>query len=146
MLGPLPGDTRLASGDGHDEPEQAPGGDPERSDLAHRHRAERHPGEWTGWSRFDPDYALPGGGESARTFHTRVIGTLRAVAAAHVGRCVAVITHGGVLDMVYRTAHGLSLHGARDCLIPNTGINRVQFEGDAITIVSWADDAHTHGI
>lgn len=108
--------------------------------------AERHPGEWTGWSRFDPDYALPGGGESARTFHARVIGTLRAIAAAHTGKTVAVITHGGVLDMVYRTAHGLSLHGARDCLIPNTGINRVQFDGDAVSIVSWADDAHTHGI
>ncbi|MDB5998626.1 MAG: phosphoglycerate kinase [Rhizobacter sp.] len=107
---------------------------------------ERHPGEWTGWSRFDPDYALPGGGESARTFHTRVLGALRALASRHEGQTLAVVTHGGVLDMVYRTAHGLSLHGARDCLIPNAGLNRIQIDGDALTIVSWADDAHVHDL
>ena len=42
------------------------------------------------------------------------------------GRTVLVVTHGGVLDMVWRTAHGLGLSGPRQSDIPNAGFNRIR--------------------
>ena len=45
-----------------------------------------------------------------------------------------------------RTVHGYSLHGARDCIIPNTGINRLRWHGGKLDIVHWADDRHLAGL
>ena len=101
----------------------------------------RHPREWAMWRRHDPDYALPGG-ENARSFHARVIASLLALARRHPGQRLVVVTHGGALDMVYRTAMGLSLAGPRTCLIPNAGLNTLRVNGDRLEIVHWADDAH----
>ena len=57
-----------------------------------------------------------------------------------------IVTHGGVLDMLWRTAHGLSLDGLRDCEIPNTGLNRLRWAGDTLHIDRWADDGHLDGL
>ena len=105
----------------------------------------RHPRHFAEWLRHDPDYALPDG-ESVRTFHARAIAAVQALAARHAGQTLAVVTHGGVLDMLYRTAHGLPLRGPRDCPIPNAGLNRLRVREGRIEIVSWADDAHLAGL
>ena len=105
----------------------------------------RHPDLWSQWLRHDADYALPEG-ESVRQFHARVLAALRALAQEHEGRRLLVVTHGGVLDMLWRTAHGLSLSGPRECAIPNTGINRLRWRGGTLDIVHWADDAHLAGL
>jgi 2,3-bisphosphoglycerate-dependent phosphoglycerate mutase len=102
----------------------------------------KHPAEFALWAKQEPDYALPGGAESRTLFHRRVIAALSELAARHQGQRLAVVTHGGVLDMVWRSAKGLSLHGARECPIPNTGVNRVQFRDGRFDILSWAEDEH----
>ena len=102
---------------------------------------ERHPREWEQWRRHDPDYALPGG-ENLRSFHARVLAALRELAARHRGRRIAVVTHGGALDMVWRTATGQPLEGPRTCAIPNAGLNRLRVIGERVEILAWADDAH----
>jgi 2,3-bisphosphoglycerate-dependent phosphoglycerate mutase len=101
----------------------------------------RHPDEWAQWVRFDADYSFAGG-ESTRQFHARVMATVRALAARHRGQTLAVVTHGGVLDMIYRTARALPLSGPRQSEIPNAGLNRVRLDGDRIEIVTWADTQH----
>ncbi|HRI18916.1 MAG TPA: histidine phosphatase family protein [Burkholderiaceae bacterium] len=102
----------------------------------------RHPELLAAWMRHDPDYALPGG-ESVRAFHARVVGAIEALAARHAGERVAIVTHGGVLDMVFRTVHALPLAGPRACPIPNTGLNHLRLRaGGRLEIVAWADDAH----
>jgi len=105
----------------------------------------QHPQLWSQWLRHDADYALPEG-ESTRSFHARVIAAVRALAQQHEGKTLAVITHGGVLDMLWRTVHGAPLHGARVCDIPNTGINRLRWRGGTLDIVRWADAAHLKGL
>jgi 2,3-bisphosphoglycerate-dependent phosphoglycerate mutase len=105
----------------------------------------RHPEQLAAWLRHDPDYALPEG-ESVRSFHARVLGVLRSLAERHAGSTLAVVTHGGVLDMLFRTVHGLPLHGPRTCPIPNAGLNRLRLSGERFEIVSWADDAHLAGL
>jgi probable phosphoglycerate mutase len=71
---------------------------------------------------------------------------LRSLARQHAGETVIVVTHGGVLDMVWRTARGLGLGGPRQSEIPNAGLNRVRLQGDAIEIVHWADTQHLEGL
>ncbi|MDN3919475.1 histidine phosphatase family protein [Roseateles violae] len=100
----------------------------------------KHPAEFERWARHQPDYALPGGAESRQAFHARVSAALAQLAAAWPGRRLAVVTHGGVLDIVWRLAHGLDLQGPRVCAIPNAGINRVQVRGERFEIVDWADE------
>ncbi len=104
----------------------------------------QHAELWAQWLVHHADFALPGG-ESLRQFSARVLAAVQQLAQAHAGRSVAVVTHGGVLDMLWRNARHLSLDGLRDCAIPNTGINRLRWDGGALQIVSWADDAHLAG-
>lgn len=106
----------------------------------------QHPELWAQWLRHDADYALPGGGESVRDFHHRVWHALRELVRQHAGARIAVFTHGGVLDMLWRGAQQLPLSGPRVCAIPNTGINRLRWRDGALQIVQWADAAHLDGL
>jgi probable phosphoglycerate mutase len=63
-------------------------------------------------------------------------------ALARPGQRLAVVTHGGVLDMLWRSAHGLPLDGLRACEIPNTGINRLRWVQGRLQVEAWADAAH----
>jgi 2,3-bisphosphoglycerate-dependent phosphoglycerate mutase len=104
-----------------------------------------HPRAWEDWLQFREDHAMPEG-ESARQFHARIIEALGGIATAHAGQKVLVVTHGGVLDMVWRTARGLGLNGPRQSEIPNAGFNRIRLADaaapDRIEIVDWADTRH----
>jgi len=100
-----------------------------------------HPDAWAGWLRFDQDFRMPGG-ESMRQFHSRVIDAIYRLAADHRDQRLIVVTHGGVLDMVYRTARSLGLGGPRQSEIPNAGLNRVRVQGERIDILDWADVQH----
>lgn len=109
----------------------------------------QHPAAWNEWVGFDADWAFENG-ESTRRFHARVLQGLQELVRAHAGQTLAVVTHGGVLDMVWRSARALSLHGPRETHIPNGGVNQVQVhvENDAhrLDIVDWADIAHLDGM
>ena len=98
---------------------------------------------WSRWTAFDPLFAMPGGGESTHDFHARVMSAMARIAAAHPGQTLVVVTHGGVLDMVYRTALGLGLSGPRQSDIPNAGLNRVRMPvAGPVEILDWADTRH----
>lgn len=102
-----------------------------------------HADLWARWLEHRADFALPGGGESLRDFHARVLATVRDLAAAHAGRRLALVTHGGVLDMLWRTAMGQPIDGLRSCEIPNTGLNRLRWTTKGTLVIeTWADAAH----
>lgn len=100
---------------------------------------------WEQWARHDPDVAPPGG-ESVRTFHARVMRALEALSDAHRGQRVAVVTHGGVLDMLWRTANEAPLYGPRSVEIPNTGVNVLRWRDGVLAVLAWADAAHLQGL
>jgi 2,3-bisphosphoglycerate-dependent phosphoglycerate mutase len=102
---------------------------------------EQHPQAWAGWLRFHEDYSMPEG-ESTRQFHARVMEAVNNMVSAHLGETVVVVTHGGVLDMIYRTALSLGLSGPRQSEIPNAGLNRVRVHDGGIDILAWADVQH----
>ena len=105
----------------------------------------QHADVWAGWTQFQSDYAVPDG-ESTRQFHARVMDAIHRLAAVYAGQTLVVVTHGGVLDMLYRTVHGLGLNGPRQSTIPNAGYNRVRFDGNRFAILHWADTTHLDGM
>jgi len=106
---------------------------------------QQFPQAWARWSEFDADYAFDGG-ESTRIFHARVMAALRRLAQERQGQRLVVVTHGGVLDMVYRSAMGLALCGPRQSVIPNGGISRVLLRESRVEILRWAETQHLAGM
>ncbi len=95
------------------------------------------------WRRREPDWVPPGGGESLIMFRERVTAAVWALAARHPGQTLALFTHGGVLDVLYRAATGLGLQAARTWQIGNTAVNRLLWTPDSgLTLVGWADTTH----
>jgi probable phosphoglycerate mutase len=104
--------------------------------------AAAYPEVWARILRHRGDDAPPDG-ETRIAFSARVDAALaRLVASQADGTTVAVFTHGGVLDMLWRRVMGQSLDTERSCAIPNCGINRLRWHQGELTIVAWADDAH----
>ena len=107
--------------------------------------AQRYPDDYARWQTRDPGF-VPAGGESVRTFYHRIVHAVAAIVAKHPGGRIACVTHGGVLDCVYRYAHGLALDAPRSYALLNTSINTVEFGDDgAATVLDWADVSHLSG-
>jgi probable phosphoglycerate mutase len=106
------------------------------------------PDHFAAWRARDPAWAMPGG-ESGRQFIARVLEGLRLLATAYAGRTVAVVAHGGVLDVAYRHAGGLAWDAPRRHQMLNASVNRVRAGARAqaphgvwIEVLDWADIAH----
>lgn len=100
-----------------------------------------HPEDALRWKQRDPHWAPPGG-ESPAALHQRIATTLYAIAAQHPGEHIALVSHGGVLDMLYRLATGQALNAARTWELGNCAINRLLYTPQALTLVGWADTQH----
>lgn len=106
--------------------------------------AAAHPEVAERWRRRHTDWTPPGpGGESLLMFQERVTLAVQALAARHMGQTVALFSHGGALDLLYRAAAGLGLQDARTWRIGNTAINRLLWTPDSgLSLIGWADDTH----
>jgi 2,3-bisphosphoglycerate-dependent phosphoglycerate mutase len=93
------------------------------------------------WRQRDVDFAPPGG-ETLAHFSQRVLVAATALAARHAGQGIAMVSHGGVLDCLYRAATGQALNAPRSWQLGNASINRVLYTGRGFTLVGWSDDAH----
>lgn len=102
-------------------------------------------GSWQRWHAREPDFAPPGGGESLRAFHARVESVMRDLARRHAGHTVVAVTHGGVLDCVFRVATGLALEAPRGHELLNASLNRIAWDGRAFSLLAWGDVAHLGG-
>ena len=102
----------------------------------------KFPDAFAVWQTRDPGFA-PEGGESSRMFYHRVLHTVSQIVAAHPDGRIACVTHGGVLDCIYRSANGLALDAPRNYPLLNASINTVEFDEDGhAAIIEWGDVAH----
>lgn len=102
---------------------------------------ERFPEEHARFIGRDPDYEVPGG-ESAREFTDRCLGGLSEIAGRHRGEDVVVVTHGLVLDCLYRAAHGLGHGERRPVPLINASLNFFGYGAGAWRLVLWGDVSH----
>jgi probable phosphoglycerate mutase len=101
-----------------------------------------HPEQALHWRKRTTDWAPPGGGESLLALQTRIMAVLHRLAAAHPNQHIALVAHGGVLDVLYRAAVGVDLHAPRSWLLKNAAINRLLWTPDSLTLVGWGDTSH----
>ncbi len=104
-----------------------------------------HPQACARWRARDPEFAAPGG-ERLDAFYARVTDAALRIAAAHAGGRVALISHGGALDCLYRHASGQSLAAPRSWELRNAAINRVLVAEGRMTLVGWNDSAHLDAV
>lgn len=93
------------------------------------------------WRSRVADFA-PDGGETLLQFQARIAAQMQAVAQQHPGQRVAIIAHGGVLDCIWRIAHGLAVDLPRAWPLPNTGINHLHWDGQHWQVQDWGNTAH----
>jgi probable phosphoglycerate mutase len=104
----------------------------------------RYPEEYECFASRDPDYEVPGG-ESARGFMRRCLGCLAEIAERHEGGEIVVVTHGLVLDALYREAHGLEHGVPRPVPLINASVNVFAYSASAWRMLSWGDVTHLSG-
>ena len=97
------------------------------------------------WRKRDPEFA-PAGGESLLDLRSRVVATAERLAAAHPGELIAMVGHGGVMDVLYRAATRLDIQAPRTWSLGNTAINRLLWTPQGFSLVGWADTQHLDGI
>ena len=110
--------------------------------LTYAEAALRYPQAYALHKARHPEFALPAGGESLNDFRVRIVAALADIAARHRGRQVAVVTHGGVLDIVHRLTSGQPLEAPREFGIPNAGLNWVEGEDGNWRLLAWAVEDH----
>ncbi len=104
----------------------------------------RWPAEAARWRRHEPDFG-PVGGETLTAFFARSVAALTRIAAAARGRSICIVTHGGVLDCLYRAATHVNLGATRTWELGNAAINRVLYTDEGFTLVGWGDTGHLDG-
>ncbi len=93
------------------------------------------------WRKRVPDFAPPGG-ESLLHLRQRVLQCVQALAQRHEGQHIAIVSHGGVMDVLYRAAAGLDLQAPRTWGLHNAAINRLLWNGAHFSLVGWGDTLH----
>lgn len=98
----------------------------------------RHPEAYARYKSRDPDYDFETG-ESLTQFALRVGAVMDALAKQHDGEVIAVVTHAGVLDIVYRKATGRPLRTPRDFEVRNCALNWFSVSKDDFRLEAWDD-------
>jgi len=92
-------------------------------------------------SRGDADY-VPRGGESRRQRHERAINALSGIAEQHPDSLVLVVTHGGIVDSLFRETLGIPFESPRRYSLYNTAVNRFSFSDGFWTLRLWGEVSH----
>ena len=105
--------------------------------------AERYPPEFKKWRERDPAWR-PEGGESGQQLIDRVLSAVSDIGTKHPSQTVVLVSHGGVLDVVYRAARLLEWHAPREHQMLNAAVNRLTTSATPLllSIERWGDVAH----
>jgi probable phosphoglycerate mutase len=109
--------------------------------LTAREIEQRFPEEHARFVSRDPAYEVPGG-ECASRFAERCLGCLAEIAGRHRGEEIVVVTHGLVLDSLYRAAEGLGHGEPRPVPLINASLNFFGHGAGRWRLVLWGDVNH----
>ncbi len=93
------------------------------------------------WRTREPAWQ-PEGGESLLAFQARSLAAVERIAARFAGQAVALVSHGGVVDLLYRAATRVPLDLPRSWALGNATVNRLLHTPQGLTLVGWNDTAH----
>jgi 2,3-bisphosphoglycerate-dependent phosphoglycerate mutase len=101
----------------------------------------RYPDDYAPFARRDPDYAMPHG-ESAAAFRKRCVDRLETLARRHPDARIVVVTHGLVLDALYRVASRMAYDVPRGFPLLNCSVNTFRHSPQGWHAVAVCDVAH----
>jgi probable phosphoglycerate mutase len=99
------------------------------------------PADFARLSSHDPNFR-PEHGESLMDFRERVLGVLAELAHAAGGTRAAIVTHGGVLGVLYREVNRIPFDVPRNYTLANASINRFVLEAGTWRLEHWGDVEH----
>jgi probable phosphoglycerate mutase len=103
--------------------------------------AELHPHAYARYSARDPDYDFESG-ESLHGFVARALAAVDWLVRHHSGQTLCAVSHGGVLDVLYRRVTGRPLQTPRDFTIPNCALNWFRIDELGWHLERWGDRHH----
>lgn len=109
--------------------------------LSHVEIEQRWPADAARWRRRDPAFGACGG-ETLNQFYARSVAAATRLAALHPGQTIALVSHGGVMDCLYRAAARVALDAPRSWQLGNASINRLLHTPQGFTLVGWSDTGH----
>ena len=102
---------------------------------------QQYPVEFKKYFSRDPEYAVPGG-ESVRAHFSTCFACLDELAARHPGQTIAIVTHGGALQALFRHIVGIPFDAIRRFSIQNAAYNLLASGPDGWSVITWGDIAH----
>jgi probable phosphoglycerate mutase len=109
--------------------------------LTHDEAKSIHPEVYARYEQESASDAIPGG-ESAEACFGRNLDCLREIAASHRRRQTVVVTHGGVLEGLYRHVMRLSYERSRVFTLVNASLNWFTYEYGEWRLDRWGDTGH----
>jgi probable phosphoglycerate mutase len=86
------------------------------------------------------------GGESIQQFADRINAALKKIREQYLGKTVLLVSHGGVLDMMYRIASNQALDAEKAVAVPNASLNWISHDGYTWKVDGWADTSHLENL
>jgi probable phosphoglycerate mutase len=105
----------------------------------------RYPEECARFASGDADYVIPGG-ESRRQRHECSVAAAKEIAGRHAGQRIVVVTHGGVLQSLFRHVVGLDVAAPRRFSLYNASINTFTVTDGEWGLGRWGDTHHLKGL
>ena len=109
--------------------------------LNREEMALRFPDEAKKYYSRDPHYAVPGG-ESAMGRFLLALGFLDEIAQQHRGQSIVAVTHGGVVQGMFRHVTGVRFEAPRRFAIRNAAYNVFLRDERGWSLDTWGDIAH----
>ena len=104
----------------------------------------RFPEEYRRYTSGDSDYVVPGG-ESARGRFELGLAGFNELAEKHAGHSVVVVSHGGLIQGMFRHVTGIGFEEARRFSLYNCAYNSFLYrESGEWLLETWGDISHLH--
>ncbi|MFP2961090.1 histidine phosphatase family protein [Myxococcus sp. 1LA] len=102
---------------------------------------QRHPDVFSAYAAGAPDYVVPGGESTAQRLR-HAVECLEELGARHRGERLVVVTHGGVLSLLFRHSLGIPPAAPRTFSVLNAGWNQFDYHEGTWRLVTWGDVTH----
>lgn len=110
--------------------------------LTREQAIQQFPQEYRHYTSGDPDYVVPGG-ESARGRFELGLSAFTELARKHAGHSVIVVSHGGLIQGMFRHVTGIGFQEARRFSLYNCAYNSfIAQEQDEWLLETWGDISH----
>jgi len=102
---------------------------------------EKFPEEYAKFISDDPDVPVKNG-ESKNEHFKRVKQCIVELGNRHIGENILIVTHGGVIEKIFRFALGIPLEAKRNFSLFNSSINTFTFQDNILFLKTWGDINH----